>query len=60
MYDGASFQDMMFSIRPFLIVFTLSGVTLMVGIWIVLWHGFRLIGVVQRAEQGAEAQPEPA
>jgi nitric oxide reductase subunit B len=60
MYDGGSFQDMMFSIRPFLIVFTLSGVTLMVGFWIVLWHGFRLIGVVQRAEHGAEAQPEPA
>ena len=60
LYDGASFQDMMLSIRPFLVVFTLSGVTLMLGLWIVLWHGFRLIGVVQRAGQVAEAQPEPA
>lgn len=60
LYDGESFQDMMLSIRPFLVVFTLSGVTLMLGLWIVLWHGFRLIGVVQRAGQDAEAQPEPA
>ena len=60
LYDGASFQEMMLSIRPFLVVFTLSGVTLMVGLWIVLWHGFRLIGVVQRAGQVAEAQPESA
>ncbi len=48
LYDGASFQDMMLSIRPFLIVFTLSGISLMVGVWIVLWQGFKLIGVVQR------------
>ena len=60
LYDGASFQDMMLSIRPFLVVFTLSGITLMIGLWIVLWHGFRLIGVVQRSGQVAEAQPEPA
>ena len=60
LYDGESFQDMMLSIRPFLVVFTLSGVTLMLGLWIVLWHGFRLIGVVQRAGQVTEAQPEPA
>ena len=60
LYDGSSFQEMMLSIRPFLVVFTLSGVTLMVGLWIVLWHGFRLIGVVQRAGQVAEAQPESA
>ena len=51
LYDGASFQDMMLSIRPFLIVFTLSGISLMVGLWIVLWHGFRLIGVVQRGDR---------
>jgi hypothetical protein len=38
---------MMFSIRPFLIVFTLSGVTLMLGTWIVLWHAFRLLGQVR-------------
>jgi len=48
LFDGASFQDMMLSIRPFLIVFTLSGISLMIGLWIVLWHGFRLIGAVQR------------
>ena len=57
---GVSFQDMMLSIRPFLIVFTVSGVTMMLGIWIVLWHGFRLIGVVQRGRGGAEAELHPA
>lgn len=60
LYDGASFQDMMQQIRPFLLVFTVSGVTLMIGLWIILWHGFRLIGVVQRAEVSPDAQPEPA
>ena len=51
---------MMTSIRPFLIVFTVSGVTLMVGIWIVLWHGFRLIGLVQRGPKAAAAELNPA
>jgi nitric oxide reductase subunit B len=43
-YAGASFQEMMLGISPFLFVFTVSGVTLMIGIWIILWHGIRLIG----------------
>ena len=47
-YDGDSFQEMMTSIRPFLIVFTVSGVTLMFGLWIILWHGFRLIGRIMK------------
>ena len=46
LYDGASFQDMMLRIRPFLLLFTVAGVTLMLGIWIVLWHAFRLTGVI--------------
>jgi nitric oxide reductase subunit B len=46
LYDGASFQEMMLGIRPFLFAFTISGVTLMIGIWIILWHGIRLIGRV--------------
>jgi nitric oxide reductase subunit B len=57
---GESFQDMMLSIRPFLIVFTVSGVTLMAGIWIILWHGFRLIGLVQRGHATANAELNPA
>jgi nitric oxide reductase subunit B len=44
---AASFQEMMFSIRPFLMVFTMSGVILMLGLWIVLWQAFRLIGEVR-------------
>jgi nitric oxide reductase subunit B len=41
LYTGATFQDMMLQIRPFLLIFAVSGVTLMFGIWIVLWHAFR-------------------
>ena len=59
-YDGVSFQEMMLTIRPFLLVFAASGVTLMLGIWIVLWHGFRLLGMAQSATGFAYAQPEPA
>ena len=50
----------MLTIRPFLLVFAVSGVTLMIGIWIVLWHGFRLIGAVQSTADLGQAQPEPA
>lgn len=46
LYTGATFQDMMQQIRPFLIVFTVSGVTLMLGIWIVLWQAYKLTGEI--------------
>jgi nitric oxide reductase subunit B len=59
LYDGASFQEMATQIRPFLMVFVVSGVTLMVGIWIVLWNAFRLMGYIVSPEGSAEAQPEP-
>ena len=59
-YSGLSFQDMMLTIRPFLLVFAVSGVFLMLGVWIVLWHGFRLLGVVQASGRVAVGQPEPA
>ena len=57
LYTGASFQEMMTSIRPFLFAFTLSGVGLMFGLWIILWHGYRLIGQVI-AQQAIET-PAP-
>ena len=64
LYDGTSFQEMMLKIRPSLLVFAVSGVTLMIGLWIVLWHAYRLTGVVlSRAaprRRAGEAQPEPA
>jgi len=44
MYAGASFQDMMLSIRPWLLVFALAGIGLMSGLWVVLWNAFRLMG----------------
>ena len=55
-----AFQVMMLSIRPYLIAFAVSGITLMLGLWIVLWHGFRLIGIIQRgrgAQPSAELNP---
>ena len=45
-YEGTSFQEMMTGIRPFLFAFTISGVTMMIGFWIILWHGIRLVGQI--------------
>ena len=59
-YDGASFQAMMQSIRPFVLVFALSGVSLMIGLWVVLWHGFRLLGLVRRRVDVGAAAPQRA
>lgn len=56
-YDGGSFQEMMLSIRPFLIAFTVSGVTMMIGFWIILWHGFRLVGKIIASDGIAEPLP---
>ncbi|MDH4047937.1 MAG: cbb3-type cytochrome c oxidase subunit I [Gammaproteobacteria bacterium] len=49
-YDGESFQEMMQSIRPALLVFAVSGIALMVGLWVVIWHAFRLLGLVLSPE----------
>ena len=59
LYTGASFQDMMLQIRPFLLVFAVSGITLMLGIWIVLWHAYRLTGEIL-SPATREGVPEPA
>ena len=50
-FDGGTFQEMMTEIRPYLVVFTISGVTLMIGLWIILWHGFRLLGQIISPER---------
>ena len=55
-YDGASFQEMMTGIRPFLFAFSLSGVSMMIGFWIILWHGFRLLGKIITPDQLRAAQ----
>ena len=56
LHDGGSFQEMMLSIRPFLMLFVVSGVTLMLGIWIVLLYGVRLINLrLSPARPGALA-----
>jgi cbb3-type cytochrome oxidase subunit 1 len=55
-YGGGSFQEMMLSIWPFLLVFAVSGVTLMLGIWIVLFSAVRLINLrLSPASRGALA-----
>lgn len=59
-YDGDSFQAMMAGIRPFLLMFTISGVTLMLGIWVILWHGFRLLGQIMSPAHADDAKPAPA
>jgi cbb3-type cytochrome oxidase subunit 1 len=46
LYTDMPFQAMMFNIRPFLVVFTLAGITLMLGLWIILWHAYQNIGVL--------------
>jgi len=46
LYDGVSFQEMTLQIRPYLIVFAVSGISLMLGLWIVLWNAFRLTGKI--------------
>jgi len=59
LYTGGSFQDMMLQIRPFLVVFAVSGITLMLGIWIVLWHAYRLTGEIL-SPSATEPLPEAA
>ena len=59
LHDGESFQEMMVQIRPFLLLFTISGVTLMLGLWIVLWHAFRLAGEILSPAM-PDSYPEPA
>ena len=39
-------------------VFVVSGVALMVGMWIILWNAFRLMGYIVSQERDVEAQPE--
>ena len=59
-FDSASFQETMQTIRPYLLVFAVSGVTLMIGFWIVLWHAFRLIGHIQESPGLSSAIPHRA
>lgn len=43
LYGAESFQAMMQSIRPFLLVFAISGATLTLGLWLVLLRAIQLI-----------------
>ena len=43
-YSGEPYQVIMYNIRPFLMTFTIAGVTLMLGIWAILWLAYRSMG----------------
>ena len=58
-FPGESFQATMLAMRPFLVTFAVSGVALMIGLWIVIWHAFRLIGQIGEPVP-ADTVPEPA
>ena len=61
-FPGATFQETMLSIRPFLLTFVISGIALMIGLWIIIWHAFRLLGLIAKQDEPEkpEAVPEPA
>lgn len=58
LYQGESFQEMMMQIRPFMLVFAVAGVVMMIGIWIVLWNAFRLIGKILSSDRHIESTSE--
>ncbi|PKL95337.1 MAG: cytochrome C oxidase subunit I [Gammaproteobacteria bacterium HGW-Gammaproteobacteria-8] len=59
LYDGDSFQVMMETIRPALLVFAVAGIALMCSLWLIIWHAWRLLGLVVAAGS-LQAQPETA
>lgn len=59
-YDGPSFQNMMQTIRPHLLVFVGSGVGVMLGLWLVLLPALRLIlNLVSTRERHATVTGNP-
>jgi nitric oxide reductase subunit B len=56
LYEGASFQEMALQIRPFLVVFAISGIALMLGMWLVLWNAFRLLGKIISSANGEKVR----
>ncbi len=48
LFGGGTFQQMMVDLRPFLVVFAVSGVVLMIGFWILLFNAFRLMWSILR------------
>ena len=58
-FPEATFQETMLKIRPFLVTFTVSGVSLMIGLWIVLYHAWRLTGKIAESDAvETEALPQ--
>lgn len=58
MYGGDSFQEMMVTIRPFLMLFVVSGVLLMIGLWIVILHAVKLINLRLSPSPAGALAPE--
>jgi nitric oxide reductase subunit B len=47
-FEGGAFQQMMLEIRPYLMAFAISGVVLMLGLWILLYNAFKLLWAALR------------
>jgi nitric oxide reductase subunit B len=60
LYGGGAFQQMMMEIRPYLVVFAISGVFLMLGLWLLLYNAFRLLWVILRRPTVPENRPVAA
>ena len=59
-FPGETFQMTMVSMRPFMVVFAVSGIALMIGLWIVIWNAWRLTGLIGKPMTEDGALPEPA
>lgn len=57
LHTGGAFQQMMMDIRPYLAVFALSGVFLMLGLWILLFNAFRLLWSILRTPRDHATGP---
>jgi len=55
-YSGEPYQVIMYNIRPFLMTFTIAGVTLMLGIWAILWLAYRSMGKQIRQQSEIQSQ----
>ena len=60
LYSGGPFQQMMMEIRPYLVVFAIAGVFLMLGLWILLFNAFRLLWSILRKPVDHAAGPVAA
>jgi nitric oxide reductase subunit B len=56
MFEGGAFQQMMMEIRPFLLAFAISGVVLMVGLWVLAYHALQLLWVALKQSRSGDSE----